>query len=270
MEVQVLNNMKFFFWSDTLQREYSVIEQRVNSSTPDKIKEEHGRAAELMLMYSDSFNTELNKVTDYLYSFLGGGNIERKNSVDVTIDNYRYTSILKGNGHVIVIKAQASINGNAYISIIFDNTERKFLDLNSLVVALKRISEKINNKAASIKIADNFNSAINDFLDYCDKMRELWYNKLSPSKDSKWFHKIFVVNGSKYVKLVSAADIFEKYKQVKDSDFHSKSAWAFIDKSNGDILKPASFSAPAKHTRANIYKKETWGNVGVFGPAYLK
>jgi hypothetical protein len=48
------------------------------------------------------------------------------------------------------------------------------------------------------------------------------------------------------------------------------SAWAFIDKTNGDILKPASWRAPAKHARANIFDKSSWRNIGPYGPAYLR
>jgi hypothetical protein len=50
----------------------------------------------------------------------------------------------------------------------------------------------------------------------------------------------------------------------------SRSAWAFVDISNGDILKAASWATPAKHARANIYKPETWVNVSSYGPCYLR
>jgi hypothetical protein len=50
----------------------------------------------------------------------------------------------------------------------------------------------------------------------------------------------------------------------------SRSAWAFIDKSTGDILKAASWKVPAKHSRGNIYQPESWVTVTSHGPAYLK
>ena len=50
----------------------------------------------------------------------------------------------------------------------------------------------------------------------------------------------------------------------------SKSAFAFVDALNGDVLKAASWAAPAPHARANIFKRETWKNVGPYGPVYLK
>ena len=36
-----------------------------------------------------------------------------------------------------------------------------------------------------------------------------------------------------------------------------RSAFAFVDKKTGDVLKPASWSAPAKHARGNIFDEST-------------
>ena len=47
--------------------------------------------------------------------------------------------------------------------------------------------------------------------------------------------------------------------------------WAFIDKSTGNVLKPASYSAPAKHARGNIYDKSGGlASLSAYGPAYLR
>jgi hypothetical protein len=49
------------------------------------------------------------------------------------------------------------------------------------------------------------------------------------------------------------------------------SAHAFIDRSNGDVLKPATWKAPAKHARGNIFDASNGlGSMGPYGPAYLK
>ena len=58
-----------------------------------------------------------------------------------------------------------------------------------------------------------------------------------------------------------------RYIRVVANDGVQRSAWAFIDTTNGDILKPASWKAPAKHARGNIFGK--W-NVTPYGPPYLK
>jgi hypothetical protein len=49
------------------------------------------------------------------------------------------------------------------------------------------------------------------------------------------------------------------------------SAHAFIDRTNGDVLKPASWKAPAKHARGNIFDTfNGLGSMGPYGPAYLR
>lgn len=67
-----------------------------------------------------------------------------------------------------------------------------------------------------------------------------------------------------------------KLVTVKDGKRYSKivyngSVYAFIDKSNGDVLKPASWNAPAKHARGNIFNDDYgFGCCGVYSVAYLK
>ena len=49
------------------------------------------------------------------------------------------------------------------------------------------------------------------------------------------------------------------------------SAHCFVDKTNGDVLKPHNWKAPAKHARGNIYDaKNGLGWMGEYGPAYLR
>ena len=57
---------------------------------------------------------------------------------------------------------------------------------------------------------------------------------------------------------------------IRQGDARHKSAWAFIDTTNGDVLKPASWRAPAKHARGNIYDSHGGtSRLGPYGPAYL-
>ena len=48
------------------------------------------------------------------------------------------------------------------------------------------------------------------------------------------------------------------------------SVHAFIDLTNGDILMPATWKAPAKHARGNVTDKKTWTCAGPYGMAYLR
>lgn len=51
------------------------------------------------------------------------------------------------------------------------------------------------------------------------------------------------------------------------------SAYCFIDRATGNILKPAGFKAPAKGARGNIFNADSFGNgkaCGPYGVAYLR
>lgn len=62
-----------------------------------------------------------------------------------------------------------------------------------------------------------------------------------------------------------------KYIKVWAVEPGSKRIHAFIDASNGDVLKPAGCKAPAKHARGNIFDAQNGlGSMGPWGPAYLK
>lgn len=49
------------------------------------------------------------------------------------------------------------------------------------------------------------------------------------------------------------------------------SVHAFVDIKNGDILKPASWKAPAKHARGSIFSEDNGIScMTPYGPVYLK
>lgn len=67
-------------------------------------------------------------------------------------------------------------------------------------------------------------------------------------------------NGRKYIRIVR-----------RDSGATGGSVHCFIDTTNGNVLKAASWKAPAKHARGNIYDvKNGLGLMGPHGPAYLR
>jgi hypothetical protein len=50
-----------------------------------------------------------------------------------------------------------------------------------------------------------------------------------------------------------------------------RSAFCFVDKATGNVLKAASWSAPAKHARGNIFDESNGlAKIGPYGPAYLR
>ena len=62
---------------------------------------------------------------------------------------------------------------------------------------------------------------------------------------------------------------YDKIVASDDNDARTTRVWAFIDKTNGNILKPATWKAPAKHPRGNIYEDDCMQFIGPYGPAYM-
>lgn len=63
----------------------------------------------------------------------------------------------------------------------------------------------------------------------------------------------------------------KRYVRIIRVDSSSRSAMAFIDKTNGDVLKSASWKAPAKHARGNILDEYNGlKTTSERGPAYLR
>ena len=64
--------------------------------------------------------------------------------------------------------------------------------------------------------------------------------------------KFEIREGKKYYKIVQVEfDTFQNRNEYRDSSVH-----AFVDKNTGDVYKPASWKAPAKHVRFTFQKPE--------------
>lgn len=71
--------------------------------------------------------------------------------------------------------------------------------------------------------------------------------------------KLSIERGPRYIRVVKGAV----------SGTSGRSVYVFIDTKNGDILKSASWKAPAKHARGNIFDANPLGAVTVYGGRYL-
>jgi hypothetical protein len=61
-------------------------------------------------------------------------------------------------------------------------------------------------------------------------------------------------------------ELQKRYRIVNGGGVH-----AFVDKETGDVLKPATWSKPAKHARGNLRDEHNGlGRMGPYGPAYLR
>lgn len=71
-------------------------------------------------------------------------------------------------------------------------------------------------------------------------------------------HTLELMFNTKYARIAAVGD-----------DGH-RSAWGFIDMSNGDVLMSAGWKAPAKHARGNIFTHTPAQCCSWTGPNYLR
>ena len=94
------------------------------------------------------------------------------------------------------------------------------------------------------------------------------------AKCQKMLDEYFAANYPKLVELghtpTLVIDKGNRFYKIVKQEAGSRSVFAFIDQ-NGDVLKPASWRAPAKHARGNLFDaKAGMGSMGPYGPAYLR
>ena len=65
-----------------------------------------------------------------------------------------------------------------------------------------------------------------------------------------------IETGSKYHKLISNRS-------------GSRSVWCFVDKTSGEIFKPAGWKSPAKHARGLVSDSKSYEDYQWTGPHYL-
>jgi hypothetical protein len=86
----------------------------------------------------------------------------------------------------------------------------------------------------------NINDAVKEL---CSHLADSFYDRYANSKNDEFIQVV----GRKYIKIV--------YRKVtSDGREIGQYAHAFVDKTNGDLYKPASWAVPAKGVRFNLIK----------------
>ena len=97
---------------------------------------------------------------------------------------------------------------------------------------------------------------------------DLWLEKVNEERKNYWDEKfsykpyepLKVEKGRKYIKLIDGTCVWGFV-----------SMWEGVNKGSlvckGDLLKPAGWSSPAKHSRGNIF--DGTANWSYYGPNYL-
>lgn len=100
----------------------------------------------------------------------------------------------------------------------------------------------------------NFESALKTFVEGCQVKIDVYYKE---SNYSMPVPQISIGGGRKYIKIVRVDN--------------QTSVHCFVNTENGDVLKAASWKAPAKHARGNIFKEDNGLDcMSQFGAAYLR
>jgi len=105
------------------------------------------------------------------------------------------------------------------------------------------------------------NTAFLSWLAACNKLRDDYIAKQFPNNPKD----VLVASiGSRYIRIEQISlqrDALNKPVRC--------SAWAFIDRTTGDVLKAASFKTPAKGSRGNIFNPDNgMTRITPYGPAY--
>lgn len=80
--------------------------------------------------------------------------------------------------------------------------------------------------------------------------------------------ELYMEKGSRYIKVWAKPRPKEGWNLGPGKN--RGRIYAFIDTTNGDILKPASCKAPAKHARGNVHDENPVARCTHYGPEYLK
>ena len=102
------------------------------------------------------------------------------------------------------------------------------------------------------------NPIVAKFIEKLDKERKEYYEKASMPNQ---YQPVVVEIGNKFIRI-----------------WHGSSCWGFISRvddvlkgapiKKGDLLKPATWKAPAKHARGNII--DGTAQYSEYGPSYIK
>ena len=80
----------------------------------------------------------------------------------------------------------------------------------------------------------------NNVLRYSEMLCEALLTDFNRQHKRSNPYKFYIESGRKYHKL------------IMETESGSRSVHAFVDKKTGEVYKPASFKAPAKHVRYNL------------------
>lgn len=109
-----------------------------------------------------------------------------------------------------------------------------------------------------------YEEALQKYIEGCQKIHDKHKAMYFPSVPYDTVLEIKA--GKRYDKIVA-----KEYVKATGQSNVGGSVHSFVEKSTGNVFKPAGWNAPAKHARGNIYDEANGlGMMGPYGPASLK
>ena len=105
-------------------------------------------------------------------------------------------------------------------------------------------------------MSEDFGIRLAKFVAISQAITDKWYDDSGYTQGKP---TLVIHDGSRYVKVV-------RQENGIDGSVH-----CFVDKTNGNVLKAASWKAPAKHPRGNIFDEDNGaGAMSQWGAKYLR
>jgi hypothetical protein len=107
-------------------------------------------------------------------------------------------------------------------------------------------------------ILDAQSPAVLNFVKAAQSISQKNLEEIAPNMAEIVAIDISVQEGPRYLRIV------RRDRQLDTGALVSGSAHCFIDRTTGDVLKPAGWKSPAKHARGNVLAAD--GGVGALNP----
>lgn len=99
-------------------------------------------------------------------------------------------------------------------------------------------------------------------VNFVDKVKDATNKHFTENFNNNWLSDVSIESGRKYARVYIMSGI---------DSIDNKRIFAFVDVNTGDIFKPATWRAPAKHARGNVLSDENGMEaVSVGGSPHIK
>lgn len=181
------------------------------------------------------------------------GHIEVKFDWIIDKDDLRYVRTTLKELFEELTDSKVSI----YTAEELEEMEKTEKEVENMGITIDELHEALIKEFKGNKKAEEVINTAFDFTDTLKKFISLLQEREN-AHNVKYFSNLepeqfsYTV-GKKYVRVIRGT-----------------SAYCFVDVNTGDIYKAASYKAPAKHARGNIYNDNPLDGTGVYGADYLK